>query len=147
MVTQTFPRSLRGTGFCRGHAMPTFQEDVGSPLMLCRCVRCPVCWKLKANVDPFLYEWLSLPPSLPACGGTLKWITSWGGGGWGGGYLPLFCHVLGCITTHWHQQEHQGLGCVTTHSRQQERQGLGCVTTNLQQQEHQGDIKMLLCST
>ena len=22
---------------------------------------------------------------------------------------------LGCVTTHWHQQEHQGLGCVATH--------------------------------
>ena len=45
---------------------------------------------------------------------------------------------LGCVTTHWHQQQCQGLGCVMTHWHQQERQGLGCVTTHWHQQEHPG---------
>ena len=53
---------------------------------------------------------------------------------------------LGCVTTHWHQQEHQGLGCVITHGHQQEHQGLGCVTTHWHQQEHKPYIKILLCS-
>ena len=29
---------------------------------------------------------------------------------------PTPVHLgLGCVTVHWHQQEHQGMGCVTTH--------------------------------
>ena len=57
-------------------------------------------------------------------------------------FLPsTLSHLgLGCVTTHWHQQEHQGVGCVTTHRQEQEHQGVGCVTT------HQGYTKMLLSS-
>ena len=46
--------------------------------------------------------------------------------------------ALGCVTIHWHQQQHQGLGCVTIHWHQQHHQGLGCVTIHWHQPKYQG---------